>query len=31
MDFMHDQLADGRSFRLFNLIDDFNREAPPWI
>ena len=25
MDFMHDQLADGR--RLFNLIDDFNREA----
>lgn len=27
MDFMHDQLADGRRFRLFNLIDDFNREA----
>lgn len=27
MDFMRDQLADGRSFRLFNLIDDFNREA----
>lgn len=23
---MHDQL-DGRSFRLFNVIDDFNREA----
>ena len=27
MDFMHDQLQDGRSNRLFNVIDDFNREA----
>lgn len=27
MDFIHDQLANGRRFRLFNLIDDFNREA----
>lgn len=27
MDFMHDQLADGRSFRVFNVIDDFNRQA----
>jgi putative transposase len=27
MDFMHDQLTDGRTFRLFNVSDDFNREA----
>ena len=27
MDFAHDQLSDGRSVRLFNVIDDFNREA----
>lgn len=27
MHFMHDQLADGCSYRLFNLIDDFNRET----
>ena len=26
MDFMHDQLADGRIYRLFNVIDDYNRE-----
>ena len=27
MDFIHDQLADGRSFRLLNMLDDFNREG----
>jgi putative transposase len=27
MGFMHNQFTDGRTFRLFNVIDDFNREA----
>jgi transposase InsO family protein len=27
MDFMHDQRSDGRSIRLLNVIDDFNREG----
>jgi putative transposase len=25
--FMHDALADGRGFRTFNVIDDYNREG----
>jgi putative transposase len=27
MDFMHDQIEDGRMFRLFSVIDDCNHEA----
>ena len=27
MDFMSDVLEDGRTFRTFNVIDDYNREA----
>ena len=27
MDFMQDQLADGRKFRTLNVVDDFNREG----
>ena len=27
MDFMHDNLEDGMSLRLFDVIDDFKREA----
>ena len=26
MDFVYDQLASGRRFRVLNVIDDFNRE-----
>lgn len=26
MDFVHDQLADGRRFRILNVVDDFTRE-----
>lgn len=27
MGFMHDQFSDGRSFQLFNVLNDFNREG----
>ena len=27
MDFVHDQLADGRCFRVFAVVDDFTRES----
>ena len=27
MDFMADQLADGRSIRTLNVLNDFNREG----
>lgn len=27
MDFMHDNLDDGRQYRLFNVLDDYNREG----
>lgn len=27
MDFMADQLTDGRSIRTLNVLDDFNREG----
>jgi putative transposase len=29
MDFIHDQLVDGRCFPVLNIIDDFTREAVP--
>jgi len=31
MDFVGDSLADGRTFRTLNIVDDFSREAPAII
>lgn len=31
MDFVGDSLADGRTFRTLNIVDDFTREAPAII
>jgi putative transposase len=27
MDFLHDQLSDGRRFRILAIVDDFTREC----
>jgi hypothetical protein len=27
MDFVHDQLADGRSFRVLTVVDNWSRES----
>jgi putative transposase len=27
MEFVHDQLSDGRRFRVFNVVDDFSRQS----
>ena len=27
MDFVHDQLSDGRRFRIFSVVDDFSRQS----
>ena len=27
LDFMHDQMSDGQSYRLLNIIDDYKREG----
>lgn len=31
VDFISDQLANGRRFRVFNIVDDFSRECIPQI
>jgi transposase InsO family protein len=30
MDFMNDKLADGRSFRILTVVDQFTRECVCW-
>ena len=31
MDFVHDQLSDGRRFRILAMADDFTRECPALV
>jgi len=31
MDFLHDQLADGRRFRVLTMVDEYSRESPAMV